>query len=417
MSDETSGERDAIQSLLDQDLYKFSMMQSVLHNFSASTVEYDFKLRNYPNGTLDRMKGPIEEQIRSLCELRFQKDELEYLGKLPWFKPDFIEYLRIFQLNPDYVRVYVDDTGEFRITIMGPWVSTILFEVPILAIVSEVFSWDEKRCRMQDRMSEGDRRLKDKIKVIRDYNSHLYASQAIPTKGWIKIVDFGTRRRYSRWWHNHVLGELVKELPSNIVGTSNVGLAKAYDIKPIGTMAHEYIQAMQGMKNVRLSESQRYAFDSWAREYRGQLGIALSDCLGMDAFFRDFDLYFAKLFDGARHDSGDPCVWADKLISHYNSMGIDPMTKSAVFSDNLNFEKAVELHKVYKDQINVSFGIGTSITNDMGLKAPQIVIKMTKCNGFPVAKISDSKGKMMCRDKEFLKYLAYVFKIPIVWEE
>jgi len=208
---------------------------------------------------------------------------------------------------------------------------------------------------------------------------------------------------------------LAKELPDNFIGTSNVDLARRYNLKPIGTMAHEFIQAAQAL--TRIKDSQKFAFDTWAKEYRGDLGIALSDCLGFEAFLNDFDMFFSKLFDGARHDSGDPYIWGEKLIAHYESFGIDPITKSAVFSDGLDFSKAIEIHETFKDRIKVSFGIGTNITNDTGFKAPQIVIKMTECDGRPVAKISDSKGKMMCKDDDYLKYLASVFNIQRVWEE
>jgi len=213
---------------------------------------------------------------------------------------------------------------------------------------------------------------------------------------------------------------LKKRLPYNFVGTSNVWLAMKYDLRPIGTMAHEFIQATQSL--TRLVDSQKYAFDIWSREYRGDLGIALSDCLGFDAFLKDFDMYFCKLFDGARHDSGDPIEWGNRLIDHYKSMGIDPSTKTAVFSDGLDFQKAVDIHREFSNgitspRIKCSFGIGTNITNDTGFKAPQIVIKMTECNGQPVAKISDSKGKMMCKDSHYLKHLAKTFNIKTVWRE
>lgn len=408
-----------IKSLVDNDLYSFSVQQCVLHQFPDVIVKYEFKLRNYSNGTFDYLLPLLNDELNYLCHLRFDPVELAYLKSLPWFKSDYIEYLRLFQLNRDYIRAYVDESGEFRLTIEGPWVSTILFEVPVLAIVSELFSHNELVKGVvairstADFEAEGQENLDRKIKLIQKANQG--TELTMPTQ--IKIVDFGTRRRFSKSWQDYVVGRLVEELPKNFIGTSNVYFARKYGIKPIGTMSHQLVQSTQGMKNVRLSESQKYAFEVWAKEYRGDLGIALSDCLGMDAFFRDFDKYLAKLYDGARHDSGDPYVWCDKLIAHYKSMGIDPKTKTAVFSDNLNFTKALEIYNHYHGQINMSFGIGTNITNDTGFKAPQIVIKMTECNGNPVAKISDSKGKMMCKDPEFLKYLAHVFKIPMVWEE
>ncbi|MCP4131361.1 MAG: nicotinate phosphoribosyltransferase, partial [bacterium] len=218
------------------------------------------------------------------------------------------------------------------------------------------------------------------------------------------------RRRRSGEWQQQVIGTLAAEVPGNLTGTSNVYFAKKYNLRPIGTMAHEFLQASQAL-GVRLVDSQKFAFENWVQEYRGDLGIALSDVVGMDAFLRDFDLYFCKLFDGARHDSGDPYEWCDKLLAHYKKMGIDPKTKTAVFSDGLNFELARDLAKKYNGQIRIAFGIGTNLTNDFGEKALQIVIKMTECNGQPVAKISDSPGKSMCKDESFIKYVKKVFNI------
>jgi len=225
----------------------------------------------------------------------------------------------------------------------------------------------------------------------------------------LRFADFGTRRRYSRNWHNLIIKHLRKELPLNFIGTSNVMLAKKFDIKPIGTMAHEFIQAMQSL--VRLRDSQKYALQCWADEYRGDLGIALSDTLGIEAFLTDFDKYFAKLFDGVRIDSGNPHDIANKVINHYLNLGITPNTKTIVFSDGLDIDKAIKLNDTFSNVIKCSFGIGTNLTNDCGFKAPQIVIKMTHCNSQPVAKISDSIGKQMCTDKDYLRHLTRVFDI------
>jgi len=372
------------------------MQQVVFHHFTNVNVKYDFKLRNYPISEINgKMKDEIQREVDALCKLRFTREELKYLGSLPFISDDYIQFLRNFQLNADDVVMgFVYDKTEnsgFRLFIQGSWLNTILFEVPILAIISEIFSRD-----------------RDKIPSVKIDN--LY--QKLEILGSIKVpfqsVEFGTRRRYSRLWQTRVV-KAFSHYSEQFVGTSNVLLAKRFNIKPIGTMAHEYIEAMQAL--VRLEDSQKYALDIWAREYRGRLGIALSDTLGMDAFLRDFDLYFAKLFDGCRHDSGDPYVWCNKLINHYNQLGVNPKTKWAVFSDGLDIPSAIALNARFRNKINCSFGIGTNLTNDCGFKAPQIVIKMTRCNGNPVAKISDSRGKQMCEDNEYLRYLAKVFKI------
>ena len=207
-----------------------------------------------------------------------------------------------------------------------------------------------------------------------------------------------------------MITSLAKELKDNLIGTSNVYFAKMLNLKPIGTMAHEYLQACQSL-GPRLIYSEQFALERWAREYRGELGIALSDVYGIDAFLRDFDLYFCKLFDGVRHDSGDPFEWGEKVIRHYQKLGIDPKTKAFVFSDALDFKLALDLFHRFKDRVNVRFGIGTFLTNDLGHAPIQIVIKMIECNGHPVAKVSDSPGKTMCRDDSYLAYLKEVFQI------
>ncbi len=203
---------------------------------------------------------------------------------------------------------------------------------------------------------------------------------------------------------------LKEHIGPKFVGTSNVRLALEHGLTPLGTMAHEYLQACQAV-GPRLRDSQVFAFNTWAREYRGDLGIALSDVCGMDAFLRDFDLFFCKLFDGVRHDSGDPFEWGEKLIAHYQKMRIDPRSKTMVFSDSLNVPLAVRLFEYFKGRSQTAFGIGTNLTNDIGSEALQIVIKMTRCNGQPVAKISDEPSKAMDYDPSYVAYLREVFQV------
>jgi len=226
----------------------------------------------------------------------------------------------------------------------------------------------------------------------------------------LKIAEYGTRRRFSRAWHEEVLRVLNSRLSHQFAGTSNVLAAMRLGITPLGTMAHEYLQACQAL-GPRLRDSQVFGFESWAKEYRGDLGIALSDVYGINAFLRDFDMYFCKLFDGARHDSGDPYEWGDKAYAHYRKLKIDTKTKMLTFSDGLNLPKAWELHQYFKDRFQVSFGIGTNLTNDMGQTALNIVLKLVECNGQSVAKISDSPGKTMTDNDTFLAYLRQVFQI------
>lgn len=383
-----------INSLLDTDFYKFTMAQVVLHRYPAAMARYAFKCRN--NIDLTGYVEEIKAEVQHLCSLRFKKEELDYLSSISYFKPDFIEYLRLLQLNPDYIKVCIKD-NKLAISIEGPWISTIWFEVPVLAIVSEIHSKHQK----QDVEYIGNDRLSTKIRFL---NSRSELSEIF------KFADFGTRRRHSHRRQDYVINEFLKKLVNPMfIGTSNVYFAMKYGIKPIGTMAHVYIQAHQQL-GVRLEDSQKEALQVWADEYRGELGIALTDTVGMDAFLKDFDPYFAKLFDGCRHDSGGPYEWCSKLIDHYKGMGIDPSTKTAVFSDGLNFEIAVNICNTFRESIKTSFGIGTNLTNDMGFRPPSIVIKMVECNGRPVAKISDSPGKGMCEDDDYLVTLKRSYK-------
>jgi nicotinate phosphoribosyltransferase len=387
-----------IRSLLDTDLYKFTMMQVVLHHFPGAHVEYRFKCRN-ANLDLTPYVEEIREEIRALCTLRFTATELDYLRGFRFMKSDYVDLLGLFQLDDRFVDVSprADSPTEIDIKIKGPWLHTILFEVPVLAIVSEVYN--RNTVKSPD-LAEGRRRLQAKIEL----------ANAV-TEPDFRIADYGTRRRFSRAWHEEVIRTLKAGLKAKFVGTSNVDLAMREGLTPLGTMAHEYLQACQAV-GPRLIDSQHFAFEVWAKEYRGDLGIALSDVAGMDAFLRDFDLYFCKLFDGVRHDSGDPFDWGEKLIAHYRRMRIDPKTKTMVFSDQLNIPLAIRLYNHFKDRSSLAFGIGTNLTNDLGYEALQIVIKMTRCNGQPVAKISDEPSKTMDYDPSYVAYLREVFQVP-----
>jgi nicotinate phosphoribosyltransferase len=394
-----------IHSLLDTDFYKLTMMQVVLHQYASAWVRYTFKWRNWDKMhlaiPLQDFKSKVDEHIDRLCELQFTEEEVGYLASIRFFKPDFIEYLRLFQLNRNYINTHIDG-GRLGINIEGPWLNTILYELPVLAIISELYSSShgvDDDIWMQD----GRKRLKDKVRFL---------NQAAIADTRFKFAEFGTRRRASYSWQQEVLEYLIENCGRNLVGTSNVHFAMKLGIKPIGTMAHEFFQAHQQL-GPRLVDSQKVALQCWADEYRGELGIALSDTMGFDKFLKDFDRFFSLLFNGCRQDSGDPIVWTEKLIAHYKEMRIDPKTKSAVYSDGLTLESAVDIFKRFHDQIQTSFGIGTNLTNDCGFIAPQVVIKMVECNRKPVAKISDSQDKGMCEDPEFLDYLNYVIREDI----
>ena len=387
-----------ITSLLDTDLYKFSMMQVVLHHFPAAQVEYRYKCRT-PNINLAAYLDEIRDEIHALCQLRFSEEELQYLRSLRFIKSDFVDFLGLFHLPEKCISVSESAVpGELDITVKGPWLHTILFEIPVLAIVNEVYF--RNVCR-EPGWEEGRQRLQKKMHLVTDD----------PALADFRVAEYGTRRRFSKKWHEEVVTTMQAQMGRHFAGTSNVLFAMKYGVTPLGTMGHEYLQACQAL-GPRLRDSQVYALEVWAKEYRGDLGIALSDVYGMDAFLRDFDMYFCKLFDGARHDSGDPFVWGERLLAHYAANRVDPRTKTLVFSDGLTFPRAIELAQRFAGRCKVSFGIGTNLTNDLGHEPLQIVMKMVRCNGQPVAKVSDAPEKTMCDDPAYLAYLRQVFQLP-----
>ncbi|EXS34824.1 nicotinate phosphoribosyltransferase [Acinetobacter sp. 826659] len=380
------------------------MLQVVLHKFPQTHSVYHFRCRNledtvYP---LVDILDDLNQQLDYLCSLKYKEDELQYLRKLRFIKSDFVDYLELFQLKRRFIQASIDAEGRLDIRIEGPMVQAMMFEIFVLAIVNELYF---SRIKTDQVWAEGERRLQAKLDLIQQYEK----SQQ-PNDPPFLVSDFGTRRRYSFAWQKHVVAAFHKTVPNVFRGTSNVLLAKELNITPIGTMAHEFLQAFQAL-DVRLRDFQKAALETWVQEYRGDLGIALTDVVGMDAFLRDFDLYFAKLFDGLRHDSGDPYEWGDKAYAHYRKLKIDTKTKMLTFSDGLNLPKAWELHQYFKDRFQVSFGIGTNLTNDMGQKPLNIVLKLVECNGQSVAKISDSPGKTMTDNDTFLAYLRQVFEI------
>ncbi|ARE65689.1 nicotinate phosphoribosyltransferase [Moraxella catarrhalis] len=397
-----------ITSLLDNDLYKFTMLQAMLHQFPQTHGVYRFRCRNNHETAfaLGEIKADLEQQLDYLCQLKFTQDELDYLRGLRFIKSDFVDYLELFSLKRRFITVSTDENHFLNIDIEGPMIQAMFFEIFVLCLVSELYY---RRLATDDIMAEGQKRLDAKIALLHEYHAK-QSTQPMPADNAFTVADFGTRRRFSKAWQYHVVKSLHEACPVIVRGTSNVYLAKQLGITPIGTMAHEFLQAFQAL-DVRLRNSQKAALESWVREYRGDLGIALTDVVGMDAFLRDFDLYFAKLFDGLRHDSGDPYEWGDKAIAYYHQLKIDPKTKILTFSDGLTLQKAWDLHQYFKDKIKTGFGIGTNLTNDLGEVQLNIVLKLVACNGQPVAKLSDSPGKTMIDDDTYLAYLKQVFEI------
>jgi len=375
--------------MLDQDLYKLTMAQCYMHRFSGATAKSEFKGRN-TDADLSQVYDRVRSEIYSLEGLRLSDDEAAYLETIPFLKPDFIDFLYGFRLQPErYVKM---TKRPFKIEFgsdICPIISESMFEIFSLAIVNECYF--------------------DAVDPAPNYAGALAALDAK-----IKLADenpgftyseFGTRRRRSKRWQRTVLDRiLTKQRTKALRGTSNVAFAKELGIKYEGTMGHELLQAAQSM--TWLPNAQKWALDAWMQEYQGNLGIALSDVWGIDAFLADFNSLYARMFDGVRHDSGDPFVWFDKVYAHYKRLGIDPKTKTVVFTDGLSFPKAIKLYNYVDNRMKTAFGIGTDLDNDFpGSKPLNIVVKMTECNGHPVAKISDSPGKAMCRDRVYTQYL------------
>jgi nicotinate phosphoribosyltransferase len=382
-----------INSLLDQDLYKFTMQSAILFEVPRVDVEFKFKCRN-EGIDFSPMFDEINAQLMELGELSLDEGELNFLAKLPYIKPSYIDFLQNFKLNPEKeLSVKLLNGKDLDIRFNGSWARRMMYEILTMSIVNETYF-----NHMPVNMDVAEERLQKKIQLIKQLNNPLY-----------KFSDFGGRRRLSRQWHFHVLKTLKEQVPHALVGTSNVMMAKSLGLLPIGTMAHEWLCAFQSL--VRIKDFQKEALQRWCNHYRGDLGIALTDTIGIDAFLKDFDLYFAKLFNGVRHDSGDIDTFTEKVIAHYQKLKIDPMTKQIVYSDGLSVEKSIAIFEKYHKRIGVGFGIGTNLTNDTNIPPLNIVMKMISCDGHPVAKISDSAGKTMCEDEVYVSYLKSQFGI------
>ena len=384
-----------ITSLLTQDLYKFSMGQAIYHQFSDYKTTWTFKCRNKDVHFTKEMLEEIKEQIEAYCELRFTEEELDYLGQITWLKESYVDFLRLWQ--PRFADFIIDDEASWglRVEATGTWLNTSMYEVPVLAIINEVYF--RMSGGYDDRMVSFERKLDEKIQWLADGKYQIGS-----------FSEFGLRRRLSGEAQELAVDKLRKaDLgTSRFVGTSNVYLAKKFNLKPVGTMAHEWIMCTgQGNHKHNPAYSNWYALDAWVKEYGVLNGTALTDTITTECFLKDFQLTFATLFSGVRHDSGDPFEWAEKMISHYKKLGIDPKTKTLLFSDSLDFERADKIWKNLHDRINVAFGIGTYISNDTDVEALNIVMKVTDCNNMDVAKISDVSGKGMCKNPDYVDYL------------
>ena len=379
-----------VLSLLDTDLYKFNMDQVIFHKHTDLNGEYYFKCRNSGVVFTDEMVTEICEQVDHLCTLRFTGEELDYLRSIRFIKSDYVEFLRLWHPIRDYVKAELTAEGELTVVVDGPLFSAMQFEIYLLEIINEVyfrmrFDYDALRRSAEER-------LNDKIRAMND-GTYTFS-----------FAEFGCRRRLSREWEDEVVRRLVTET-KNCIGTSNVYLAMKYGVKPIGTYAHEFVQMYQGIDSIPLAYTNHYAMRDWYDEYDGDNGTALTDTVTTDLFLLDFNRAMVNNYTGVRHDSGDPYAWGEKMIAHYQHYGVDPKTKLLLFSDGLDFDRAQKLYDYFKDKTKVSFGIGTFVSNDTCETALNIVIKLQYVNGRPVAKLSDTPEKAMCRDTEYLNYL------------
>ena len=378
-----------VTSLLDTDLYKFNMNQVIFHKHTNLNGVYHFKCRNQGIVFTKEMLDEINEQIDNLCKLRFKKDELNYLRSIRFIKNDYVEFLRLWHPIRDYVETSLDD-GELKVIVTGPLFSAMQFEIYLLEIINEVYF--RFQYNYEDLLADAKKRLSAKIDA---FNTGKYT---------FKWAEFGCRRRLSKEFEGYALKEL-KEKTTNMVGTSNVYYAYKLGLTPIGTYAHEYVQMYQGIDSIPLAYTNYYAMKDWYTEYEGDNGTALTDTVTTDLFLKDFNRSMVNNYSGVRHDSGDPYEWGEKILAHYRKFGVDPKTKMLLFSDSLNFDKAQEIYEYFKDKCKVSFGIGTFVSNDTYVGPLNIVIKLQYVNGRPVAKLSDAKGKTMCDDEEYEKYL------------
>ncbi len=384
-----------VNSLLETDLYKFSMGQAIYHQFSDYKTTWSFKCRNNDVHFTDEMVQEIKDQIRAYCELRFTEDELEYLHKIKWLKGSYVDFLRLWRPRYEDFEITTDAECGLGIETKGTWLNTSMYEIPTLSIVNEVYF----------RMNY------DYDKLIKSFEKRLIAKAKGVSDGTYILgnySEFGLRRRLSSEAQEMAVRMLAETTAakSHFVGTSNVYLAKKYNLVPVGTMAHEWIMCVgQGNHRHNPAYSNYYALDAWVKEYGVLNGTALTDAITTDCFLRDFNLTFATLFSGVRHDSGDPFVWGDKMLEHYRKLGIDGSQKTLLFSDSLDFERADKLYRYFEGRAKVAFGIGTFISNDTEVEPLNIVMKTTACNGNDVAKISDVEGKGMCKNPEYVDYL------------
>lgn len=379
-----------IRSILDTDLYKLTMGKAVLNMYPKAKASYEFVDRRKEGLFNDQFLIILSENLDRMSSLSLSNEEADWLlQNAPFLGEQYVEWLKGFRFNPDDIEFYIDE-GNLNLKIKESyWRDSIYWEVPLMSMISEIYF---KTC-VPTNLSEDIvvKNTEEKVKLLHDeVNS---------------FADFGTRRRRSYDVQKIVIDKLRKA--KSFIGTSNVHFAKEFSVKPIGTQAHEWIMGISSLEGLR--HANRHALKKWSDVYHGELGTALTDTFTTPVFLKDFNSYYARLFEGVRHDSGEPLSFAHDIIEHYKSLKIDPLTKTIVFSDGLDVEKAIEIQKKLKDKIKVSFGIGTHFTNNFDdAKALNMVIKLKMCDGHDVVKLSDDRGKQF-GNKDALRVANWTF--------
>lgn len=398
----TNRMKQIINHFTDDDLYKMTMCCAVIDNYPRAQVKYVFVDRNetvYPEGFADE----VNRQIALLENVVITEDEVVFMKRKCYYIPDwFYRYLRGFRFNREWVKAWQDDEGHLHIEIEGYWSDTILLEVKLLAIISELYYLFTGQVETLD---------------YETYYTKSYAKAERLLSAGCVYSDFGTRRRASFEAEDVVVRAMrdcqhAHHYPGKFVGTSNVYLAMKYDLLPIGTMAHEFVCAIGGMYGPQMANFM--AMEAWRHTFRGALGTYLYDSFGWDIFSLNFSEDFANLFKGLRVDSGDNFEQLDKIVEKYQSLGIDSHTKQVTFSNALDVERAIAIHRYAADKCQPSFGIGTHFTNDFpGIRPMNIVIKLvavkiTESWDFynETCKISEDKGKYTGKPEVIKRFMA-----------
>lgn len=372
-----------INNMTDTDFYKLSQQQAVWHQYPKAKGRYELDIRTKdPAFPLADIIDKIRDEIMSFSQVSLTNDEYKFLESKPWFKHDYLDWLAEFRMNPEeeYSKIYAFTDGTIRMSASGFWHKTILYEVPSLSVVEELYCRHAYNLSDEEALEAAISRLKPQVELLKNHPN-------------LRFTDFGTRRRHSKAVQNGVLAYLKDNCP-NLSGTSNVWFAKEFGLMAVGTVAHEWTMGHLALSD-RIENAQKRALHVWLQEYGEMLGTALSDTFTSKAFWNDFDIVLSKAYSGVRQDSGDPFTFGRDAINHYKKLGIDPRTKSVIFSDALDFQKVINLYEQFVGEIGIGFGIGTNLTNNLGYKPLSIVMKLLSLNGTSLVKISDSSGKVM----------------------